>query len=785
MDELRQTAADKQNRRESAIKLKSMETWENIQALAGNLLAAEDLSVVFDANIKSPAHIDLKRRIVRVAQLDPTQKHLIAGLVFHEICHALWTRGNEPVDVVLNMIEDGYIERMGCKKYPGGKKHLRIIFDEFFDSKSVQKKGKSLVTRALNALNYNCKGIKFGKTVPYPDDLPVDIAKFFQKEVELCTLPTLAERNELAKKVKKLLKPYREKKDNLDDLVMNSPLPNMPQEDNDDQDGGGDPHIDWGDENEESKDPKGQDGDDMNDPRNMPDEDKKPKNDGDENKDSDDEGKSDGKDSDDEGQEGDGAGGEDENDSGDDSENPEGGEVSKPNKNQPGSTDALPSEDINTSDLGDAADDDNWLEEHLQNKDENGEVFNHHEEFDTLGSKNEKYQLEVASAEAVFDSANVADIQMLTDPNFDNTEKKRINRQYSRELTAAKKVARLMYQRFLMTKNAHDAQKVSYRRTGRLDIVRLPYYKTNDDLFITRRILPKGENHAIAVMLDWSGSMSCESLDLWKRTAEYVEFSRLAGVDVVIHTFTTGRRYDAAEEGKNLNKYGSMAINHGNFIRLIDTTSRSVMQTQDDLRKFWYLASIQSGGKKSTRHLLRRYMDRIPYYFGMGGTNIVEGHAFGSYIAKLLKKKAEKVSVIVVADGGDSNSWSSLVSTDQEAFDLDNDSDSMSETPRIDVYGSDMVYHGKPLPLVPAHLKAKLAGASYWAENHLGPRQRALLAQVRTAKVLGITTVGVFLGRISADIFPFQAMPYEGALIEWTDMTKGNSFIGVLINQIS
>jgi hypothetical protein len=52
-------------------------------------------------------------------------------------------------------------------------------------------------------------------------------------------------------------------------------------------------------------------------------------------------------------------------------------------------------------------------------------------------------------------------------------------------------------------------------------------------------------------------------------------------------------------------------------------------------------------------------------------------------------------------------------------------------------------------------------------------------------KVLGVTSIGIFLGRIEKSVFPLQAMPYEGNLIEWTDLGQGNSFIGILINQIS
>jgi hypothetical protein len=275
-------------------------------------------------------------------------------------------------------------------------------------------------------------------------------------------------------------------------------------------------------------------------------------------------------------------------------------------------------------------------------------------------------------------------------------------------------------------------------------------------------------------------------MERWERTAEYVEFSRLAGVEVVVYTFTTGhyggRRTNSPTAG--MSKYGAMAINHGNFIRLIDTTSRSAMQTQSDLRKFWMLANVMGGGRGSrgARALLRRRMSHLEYTFGMGGTNIVEGHAFGVSIAKKLRKRAEKVSVIVVADGGDSNSWGSLVGDGATMPDEHGD---MVE---VETYSSEIVLHGKTLPTVPDKLTktAKQARSGYWySNNYLGDRQRALLGQVQSVKSLGITSIGIYLGSIDKEIFPLQAMPYEGNLIEWNDLGTGNNFITVLIQQIS
>jgi len=770
MDTVKDQVREIKDRKYSTSKLRSMEVWENIQALTGNLMAAEDLSVVFDANIKHPAHIDLRRRIVRVARLVAEQKHLIPGLIFHEISHALYTKGNEPIDPVLNIIEDGYIERMGCKKYPGGKKHLRVIFDEFFDPKSKHFYQGSLVIRALNALNYNCKGIKFGKLVPYPSDLPKHIVKFFQDEVELCNLPTLKKRNELAKKVKKLLKPYRASNNDFNKL-MNQSLPN--------NDPGKEqepsmPPIDW-DDDDDDKDKSSGNEDPNDDPMNRPDkknkDEEKSEGEGDEeNKDGKGEGKSEEK-----------KDGEDGKDK--DEENKLGGKGRGTNEANEEDWDPTDEDDYKDDD-----DDDDWLMEHLADEN-NGEIMDHHKRFDTIGSKNSALKIEIASPEAVSDCANIVDILDIKYPRFDAIETKRVNRNYTRDIMAAKKVAQIMYQKFLITKNAHDMRKTSYQRTGALDINRLAQYKTNDDIFITRTIQPKGKNHAIAIILDWSGSMSNQSMQLWQRTAEYVEFSRLADVRVVVYTFTTSSSSNPTNKNK-LVKYGPMGIIHGNYIKLVDTAEGSNMENQKRLKRFWLLALTQGGGSgRGVASIVRGKIKRLKGKFRMGGTNIVEGHAFASYLALQLKKTVEKVSLVLVCDGGDSHVWDDWVTDDPDTLiyiDDNNQEQKINSSTGYDGIKYEMVLHGKPLPEPSQRIKDAAANSGrYNYTNLIGERQRALLGQTRMMRELGIKSTGIYLGSISKDIFPVMAMPYEGNLIQWTDLGKGNSFINILINQIS
>jgi len=73
----------------------------------------------------------------------------------------------------------------------------------------------------------------------------------------------------------------------------------------------------------------------------------------------------------------------------------------------------------------------------------------------------------------------------------------------------------------------------------------------------------------------------------------------------------------------------------------------------------------------------------------------------------------------------------------------------------------------------------------YMHSRYTGERYVGLLAQVREAKKQNITTIGIFLGSIRKDMKGIQSFPYEGNLVEWQDMAKGNAFIGQLIDLIS
>lgn len=185
--------------------------------LYAKMLAVENIKVVFDEAISAPAQFDILNRILYISPVHQSQAHLIPGLVIHEVGHALYSTLTEAeakklkrITKLLNIIDDGYQERMMCKKYANAKKHLFTVFDEFF----IKTGDAAYITpnkliNIVNILNYNCKGFKHGYSKPYPSYLlPEDLPML--KEAEMINEPSFMERNEFAKRLAKILKKYGE-----------------------------------------------------------------------------------------------------------------------------------------------------------------------------------------------------------------------------------------------------------------------------------------------------------------------------------------------------------------------------------------------------------------------------------------------------------------------------------------------------------------------------------------------------------------------------------------------
>jgi len=190
------------------------------------MLAAENIRVIFDEAIKAPATFDILNRVLRISPVHSTQAHLVPGLVIHEVGHALFSILSEDeinkikkISRLLNIIDDGYQERMMCKKYPNNKKHLLEVFKHFFlngDPSAYETDNK--LVNIVNILNYNCKGFKYGHMKKYPGYvLPEDLELL--RKAEQLNEHSMMKRWEFSNDLAKALRKYGEMAEDGDDLI--------------------------------------------------------------------------------------------------------------------------------------------------------------------------------------------------------------------------------------------------------------------------------------------------------------------------------------------------------------------------------------------------------------------------------------------------------------------------------------------------------------------------------------------------------------------------------------
>ena len=65
-----------------------------------------------------------------------------------------------------------------------------------------------------------------------------------------------------------------------------------------------------------------------------------------------------------------------------------------------------------------------------------------------------------------------------------------------------------------MKKSADGYARATTARTGSLDMTKLHTYKYNEDVFKKVTTIPDSKSHGLVFMLDWSGSMQYEMMNL-------------------------------------------------------------------------------------------------------------------------------------------------------------------------------------------------------------------------------------------------------------------------------
>lgn len=95
-----------------------------------------------------------------------------------------------------------------------------------------------------------------------------------------------------------------------------------------------------------------------------------------------------------------------------------------------------------------------------------------------------------------------------------------------------------MVKRFEQRKAADIQSRTLITKSGLLDLSKIAYYRTNDDIFKNHITVSEGKNHGLVILIDWSGSMSAILGAVISQALCLVEFCRKTGVPYEIYAFT-------------------------------------------------------------------------------------------------------------------------------------------------------------------------------------------------------------------------------------------------------
>ena len=107
-----------------------------------------------------------------------------------------------------------------------------------------------------------------------------------------------------------------------------------------------------------------------------------------------------------------------------------------------------------------------------------------------------------------------------------------------------KKIVNHMVKEFEMKQSAKRAVHAFSGKTGKLDMNALAKYQIVDDIFKRVTYLPEGENHGVNVMIDWSGSIHNEVLDLIEQALVLTMFCRKANIPHRVYLFSDNYERD-------------------------------------------------------------------------------------------------------------------------------------------------------------------------------------------------------------------------------------------------
>lgn len=236
----------------------------------------------------------------------------------------------------------------------------------------------------------------------------------------------------------------------------------------------------------------------------------------------------------------------------------------------------------------------------------------------------------------------------------------RVDSEYEKFMQDSNTVVNYMVKEFEMKKSAQLHKRAQTSKSGSLDMRKIYGYKIKDDLFKRITILPEGKNHAMMILVDWSGSMDRIINDTLSQVINLAMFCNRAKIPYKVLAFTNGYRNQMHADIVGFDKYRELYkkysdkhqadLNSGNAAPYINVDSFNYNLLE-------LLSSKMTSSEFNT--MTRRLKDwRFMWVrgFGLSQTPLNEALVWVyNHMGDFIKEtSAEKISLITLSDGAGS-----------------------------------------------------------------------------------------------------------------------------------
>lgn len=218
------------------------------------------------------------------------------------------------------------------------------------------------------------------------------------------------------------------------------------------------------------------------------------------------------------------------------------------------------------------------------------------------------------------------------------------------------RVVSYLMKEFEMRKSAQLYKRAQVAKVGSLDMKRIWSYKLNEDLFKRVTSIPKGKNHGMIFLLDWSGSMDRVLQQTVEQVINLAMFCHRSQIPYQVFAFSSGYKiHNTTEDHMKMQDY-SDSIRCGTANGKTNIISNNLGNMS--LLEFFSSKMTNVEFNTMVRRLTNVYaFTRVPYY-GTYGTPLNEALSYmaSTHIKNFIQSfNVEKMSFITLTDGSGSS----------------------------------------------------------------------------------------------------------------------------------